>query len=414
MISAEEMFHWPIVTAEDEEAVVAIMRAGIMSGTDVTRKFEKEFAAWLGTAYALGTCNGTAAIQEAFYACGVGPGTEVICPSMTYWASAAPAVSLGADVVFADIDPDTLCIDPEDIEHRITSRTRALIVVHYAGHPAEMDEICAICRKHGVKVIEDVSHAQGSLYKGRKCGTLGDVAAISMMGGKSFAIGEGGMLATNDREIFEKAMSFGHYERIAASRYSSPSEKVAPELEKYAGCPLGGVKHRMNQTCAAMGRVQLKYYPERIAEIDKAMNYFCDGIEHIPGVKGLRTKFENSTQGGWYACKGSYNAEAMKGVSCAKFCEAVMAEGCTARPGGNMPMHLHKVFHDLDFFRQGKPTVLAFGQRDVRQGAGTLPVTENTPDTIWSLPWFKHFDKAAIDLHIAAVEKVAANLDELI
>ena len=151
MISAEEMFHWPIVTAEDEEAVVAIMRAGIMSGTDVTRKFEKEFAAWLGTAYALGTCNGTAAIQEAFYACGVGPGTEVICPSMTYWASAAPAVSLGADVVFADIDPDTLCIDPEDIEHRITSRTRALIVVHYAGHPAEMDEICAICRKHGVK-----------------------------------------------------------------------------------------------------------------------------------------------------------------------------------------------------------------------------------------------------------------------
>ena len=99
MISAEEMFHWPIVTAEDEEAVVAIMRAGIMSGTDVTRKFEKEFAAWLGTAYTLGTCNGTAAIQEAFYACGVGPGTEVICPSMTYWASAAPAVSLGADVV---------------------------------------------------------------------------------------------------------------------------------------------------------------------------------------------------------------------------------------------------------------------------------------------------------------------------
>ena len=84
MISAEEMFHWPIVTAEDEEAVISIMRAGIMSGTNVTQEFEKEFSAWLGTRYALGTCNGTAAIQEAFYACGVGPGTEVICPSMTY------------------------------------------------------------------------------------------------------------------------------------------------------------------------------------------------------------------------------------------------------------------------------------------------------------------------------------------
>ncbi|MBQ7394856.1 MAG: DegT/DnrJ/EryC1/StrS family aminotransferase [Lentisphaeria bacterium] len=412
----EKLFHWPIVTQEDIQAVTEVLEAGSMSGSDITKQFEKEYAAWNGTKYALGTCNGTAALLAAMWACGVGAGDEVIAPALTYWATALPAISLGASVNFTDIQPDTLGMDPEDIEHRIGPRTKAIIVVNYAALPADWDPIMAIARKHNLYVIEDNSHAHGAIYKGRMCGSIADISAASLMSGKSLAAGEAGMITTDNRVLYERCIAFGHYERTGMpSNYNLVDAQVHEEdLLPFRGMPMGGVKHRMNQTCAAMGRVQLKYYPERIAEIDKAMNYFCDGIEHIPGVKGLRTKFENSTQGGWYACKGSYNAEAMKGVSCAKFCEAVMAEGCTARPGGNMPMHLHKVFHDLDFFRQGKPTVLAFGQRDVRQGAGTLPVTENTPDTIWSLPWFKHFDKAAIDLHIAAVEKVAANLDELI
>lgn len=178
--------------------------------------------------------------------------------------------------------------------------------------------------------------------------------------------------------------------------------------------PIGGVKHRMNQTCAAMGRVQLKYYPERIAEISKAMNYFCDAIDQLPGVKGLRSQFENSTNGGWYACKGSYNATELKGLPCARFCEALRAEGVDTYAGANRPMHLHNIFQDLDFFRQGKPTMLAFGQRDVRPKQGTLPFAENTPNTLWALPWFKHFDTASIDLHVAAIEKIVKNVDELL
>ena len=228
-MTEEEMFHWPIVGDEDLEAVADVLRSGNMSGTDITQLFEKEFASWIGSKYALGTCNGTASIQEAYYACGAGPGTEVICPSMTYWATAAPAVSLGADVVFADVQPDTLCIDPQDIEHRITDKTRAIMVVHYGGHPADMDAINDIARRHGIRVIEDASHAQGSLYKGRMCGTLGDIAGISMMGGKSFAVGEGGMMVTNDRKLYEKCMLFGHYERLASSRYSKPSQELTQE-----------------------------------------------------------------------------------------------------------------------------------------------------------------------------------------
>ncbi len=136
-----DMFTWPIITAEDEDAVLEVLRRGAMSGLDVTKEFEREFAEWQGSKYALAFNNGTAALQAAMFGCKVGVGDEIICPSVTYWASALPCFSLGATVVFAEIDPDTLCIDPQDIEARITERTRAIVVVHYLGHPADMDPI---------------------------------------------------------------------------------------------------------------------------------------------------------------------------------------------------------------------------------------------------------------------------------
>src|SRR5919202_4824155 len=246
-----DMFTWPIVTPEDEAAVLDVLRRGAMSGTDVTRQFEQEYAAWQGATYALGHSTGTAALHAAMYGCGVGVGDEIICPSITYWASCLPAYSLGATVVFAEIDPHTLCLDPNDVEHRITPRTKAIVVVHYLGHPADMDPIVEIAERHGVKVIEDVSHAHGALYKGRKVGTLGDVAAASCMTGKSLAIGEAGMLTTDDREIYERALAFGHYERFG------PNAALETEyLRPLAGLPLGGYKYRMHQMSAAVGRVQ--------------------------------------------------------------------------------------------------------------------------------------------------------------
>ena len=175
---------------------IDVLRAGNMSDWDLTQQFEREWAAYQGTHYALAHCNGTAALLAAMWAVGLGRGDEMIAPSLTYWASATQVMSLGATPVFADIDPVTLCIDPNDIEHRITPRTKAIMVVHYCGHPADMDPIVAIARQHNLKVIEDVSHAHGSLYKGRMCGSLGDVSAMSMMARKSFAIGEAGMLCT--------------------------------------------------------------------------------------------------------------------------------------------------------------------------------------------------------------------------
>ena len=145
-----DMFKWPIVTKEDEEAVLEVLRRGGMSGTDVTKAFEADYCAWSGSKYALGTCNGTAALYAAMYGVGLGHGDEIICPSVTYWASCTAAINLGATVVFADIEADTLCLDPKKLESKISPKTKAIVVVHYMGHPADMDPIMEIANKYGI------------------------------------------------------------------------------------------------------------------------------------------------------------------------------------------------------------------------------------------------------------------------
>lgn len=406
-----DIFAWPIVTREDEDAVLAVLRAGSMSDSDISRKFESEFTEWIGTRYALTYPNGTEALRAAMWSIGLAAGDEIICPSMTYWASAAPALSLGAAVNFADVDRDTLCIDPGDIEHRIGPRTRAIVVVHYAGYPCDMDRILEIAQRHGVKVIEDVSHAQGALYKGRRVGTLGDVAAMSMMAGKSFAVGEAGMLVTDDNTTYQRCVAYGFYDRTG----EAGGDVTLEELQPFRGGPIGGYKHRLNQTCAAMGRVQLKYYDERIAEIQRAMNRFWDLLEGAPGLRAHRPPAgSGSTMGGWYAARGLYRAEELGGLSCAAFCKAVREEGFAGCwPGANHPLHLHEIYRSADIFRMGQPTMISFGQRDVRQDAGSLPVAENIGEIAFGIPWFKHDRPEIIEPYANAFRKVAEHADEV-
>jgi dTDP-4-amino-4,6-dideoxygalactose transaminase len=312
------------------------------------------------------------------WACGLREGDEIICPRLTYGASALPAFSLGASVVFADVDAKTLCIDPADIERHIGRRTKAIVAVHLFGHPCDMDAIMRIARRRKLKVIEDASHAHGGLYKGRMVGTIGDVGCFSLMSGKALPAGEAGMIVTNDRLIWERAAAFGFYERTGQSRYAKGDGRAItePELVKLAGLPLGGYKHRMNQTCAALGLTQLKRYPRRMAEIQSAMNYFWDRLEGCPGVRPHRVSGGRSTMGGWYSPQGLYVPEELGGLSVDKFCQAARAEGCPCNPLFTFPLHMHPLFREADVYGHGKPTAIAFAQRDVRQGPGSLPVSE--------------------------------------
>jgi len=404
----KELFAWPIIGEEDEAAALDVIRNNKYSGTDITEKFQEEFAEWQGRKYAIAYCNGTLSLYAAMFAIGLGFGDEIICTTKTYWASISQSLNLGASAVFCNID-DNLSMDPDDLERCITPKTKAIMVVHYSGYPCDMDKIMAIAKKHNLKVIEDCSHAQGGMYKGRKLGTFGDIAAMSLMSMKSFAAGELGILVTDDTKLYERALAFAHYERNNAN-YIKESE----DLKEYFGIPLGGVKGRANQLCSALARVQLKYYDERIAEIRKAMNYFWDLLEGVPGLRAIRVdESTGSNMAGWYSPHGLYVPEELGGLAVEKFCEAVRAEiGDKCYPGGNYCLHTHNLFKTFDLFNAGKPTRVAFHDRDVREDdAYNQPSLEKY---CFSVPWFKHFEKEKIEAYAAAYRKVAENYEQLL
>jgi dTDP-4-amino-4,6-dideoxygalactose transaminase len=398
-----DMFTWPIVTERHEQAVLEVLRSGRMSGLDVTAEFEKRYAQMLGRKYALACPNGTAAILDAMYGLAIGPGDEVICPSITYWASIVQAYVLGATPVFADVDPETICIDPKDFERRITPRTKAVVVVHYAGMPADMDVIKTIAARHKVKILEDCSHAHGALYRGRAIGTFGDVAAFSLMTGKSLPVGEGGILLTDDREVYERALLYSHYARH--------DEITLPELKRFAGLPCGGFKHRIHQLSSAFGLVQLELFSQQMAEIDRAMNRFCDLLEDVPGIRPMRPAASTqSTKGGWYYPHFKYVTEKLGNLSLSRFAEAVRAEGSICNPGCNKPLHDHPLFTEMDVYGYGRPTRIAHLDPSARieSYVEPLPVAERIIGRVFEVPWFKHYRPELIAEHADAYKKVVA------
>jgi dTDP-4-amino-4,6-dideoxygalactose transaminase len=277
-------------------------------------------------------------------------------------------------------------MDPEAFEAAITPRTKVVVVVHISACPSDMDRIMAIADRHGIAVLEDVSHAQGGHYKAKRVGNFGQVAAMSLMAGKSFAIGEGGMMVTDDYEIYRKAIRFGHYDRIV-------QVFSAKEIAETKNLPFGAMKNRLNQCAAAVGIEQVKKYDSERAEIERAMLYYWKQLEGVEGLRMMWPKDEGSDKAGWYASRCHYDPEAFGGLSNVTFARAVSAEtqgGYT--PGCYMPLHFSSLF--------GKQ--------------GPFPVTERINQFIISDPWFKHFDTAKIDLYAAAVRKVAAQWESLL
>ena len=259
-----EANRWPIVTAEDEAALLAVLRDGDWSTHPVTRQLEHDYAARLGVPHALAHCNGTAALLAAFFAVGIGPGDEVIVPSATWWASVSPLVWLGGVPVFAESEPDRLGLDPADVAAKVTPRTRAIVVVHLWGMPSRMTELLAIARRHGLRVIEDASHAHGATWRGQPCGAIGDVGVFSLQGHKLAPAGEGGVLLTRDAALLERATLLGDVARI---------RELPTPARRFAATGFG-MKTRMSPFNAAVGRVQLRHLDERNARR-------TDNVEHL-------------------------------------------------------------------------------------------------------------------------------------
>jgi dTDP-4-amino-4,6-dideoxygalactose transaminase len=249
------------------------------------------------------------------------------------------------------------------------------------------------------------------MYKGKRLGTFGDVAAMSWMSGKSFAAGELGILVTDNRKCYERAIAYAHYERNNKNYITESTD-----LHAYAGIALGGVKGRANQLCSALARVQLKYYDERCKEIRKAMNYFWDLLEGVPGIGAIRVDEKTgSNMAGWYCPHGRYYPEQLGGLSVKRFCEAVRAEGAIkCLPGCNAALHTHPVFKTADAYGDGVPTRIANSDYDVRKLDENLADAEQIGARVFRIPWLKKYIPEQIEEYANAFKKVIRNYEELL
>lgn len=196
------------IEQDDIQAVVDVLKSDFLTTGPKIAEFEQIVADYVGAKYAVAISNGTSALHAACFAAGIGPGDEVITTPLTFAASANCVLYCGGTPVFADVDPKTYNIDPEDIRRKITDRTKAIIAVHLAGQPCDMDAIHSIAREHGLIVIEDGAHALGSVYKGKKVGSMSDMTTFSFHPVKPITTGEGGMIVTDNEEFYKKMVLF--------------------------------------------------------------------------------------------------------------------------------------------------------------------------------------------------------------
>lgn len=239
-------------------AVVDTLKSGWITMGQRTLDFEAAYGELLGEgAKCVAVANGTAALHIAVLAAGVVPGDEVIVPSLTFIADLNAVRVSGGEVVLADIaSKSDWAMDPADIERKITKKTKAVLIVHYAGYACDMDAIVAICRKHGLKLIEDCAHAPGGEYKGRKLGTFGDLSAWSFFSNKNLAVGEGGMVVTRDPELLQKCKNLRSHGMTVASFDRMKGRAVSYDVLE------PGFNYRIDEVRAALGLVQLSKLPE--------------------------------------------------------------------------------------------------------------------------------------------------------
>lgn len=253
---------WPSFEQDEIDAVRDVMVSGKINywTGEEGRLFEKEYAAFVGSRYAIALTNGTVALELALEALGIGEGDEVIVPSRTFLATASCALMRGAKPVFADVDRVSQNITAETIRPLITERTRAVIVVHLAGWPCDMDPILKLAREHHVKVIEDCAQAHGAVYKGRNVGSMGDVGTFSFCQDKIMTTGgEGGLITTNDEEVWSRAWSFKDHGKSFDAVYKQAHPPGFRWLHESVG-----TNWRLTEMQSALGRVLLRKLPERV------------------------------------------------------------------------------------------------------------------------------------------------------
>ncbi|NPV07082.1 MAG: DegT/DnrJ/EryC1/StrS family aminotransferase [Anaerolineae bacterium] len=356
-----------------------------------TYRLERDYAAYHDCRFGIATGSGTDALQIAYAAAGLGPGDEAIMPPNTFIATATPALHLGAVPIFADVDPETLCLDPDAVEAAITDRTRLIVPLHLGGYPADMDRIMEIARRHDLTVVADACHAAGTEWRGRKVAAFSDLSAFSFQQDKQITAGEGGMVTTNDEKLYEQCYVLHNDGR---------------GLGEHGGHFVAqGWNFRMSEFQAALLLAQLSRLDDLLKRKNRNARRLGAGLAQVGGLSWPRED-ERITAQSYVYPRLRYHAEAFDGLSAATFAEALRAEGIPCGAGSGWTLYRHPLFTESSFRFDTSRRV------DYRQVH--CPNAEDAAGRWIGFPQEVMLaDERAIDDFVEAVAKIKANLGEL-
>jgi dTDP-4-amino-4,6-dideoxygalactose transaminase len=321
---------WPVHDAAEREGLLEVLESGKWWYGEKVRQFEAEFAAFQGARYGVTAANGTTAIEMALKGLGVVEGDEVIVPPYTFIATASAVITVGAIPVFADILPDTLCLDPADVERKITARTKAIIPVHVAGYVADMDRLNAIAQRHGLRVLEDAAHSWGSRWKGQGTGTLGNCGTFSFQVSKNITSGEGGIMVTNDEALADLCRSYTNCGRRKGSAWYDHD--------------LLGSNLRLTEFQAAVLLAQLGRLEPQTARRQASAQLLDRALQGLPAIR-LLAQEPRITRRSYHMYVFRVD-EAVLGRSRDEFLAALNAEGLPASRGWYHPLYANGVFRN--------------------------------------------------------------------
>ncbi len=366
-------FTLPLVDEDDIAAVVQAMRSRHLVGDGpISRRVEAMMERQFGVAHALLTPSCSHALELAMLVLGIGPGDEVIVPSFSFVSAANCVVLRGATPVFADILPDTLNLNPDDVERRITAHTRAIIPVHYAGVSCEMDALASLCRRHGLSIVEDAAQGVGATYQGRYLGTIGDIGCYSFHATKNITCGEGGAFLTNSEELARQA-------EIIREKGTDRSAFLRGEVDKYSWRAAGS-SYLLSDLQAAMLETQLA----RLDSITAQRGAICE--RYRQGLASLEAEGLITLPGVPPGCSTNYHLFFFFARSTAerdRILTALREDGIGA------------TFHFVPLHTS--PYGRNYGQADAR-----LPVTEALSDRLIRLPLYNELSPAEADRVVAA------------
>jgi len=361
------------VDENDIQAVVDVLQSDWLTTGPKVEEFEHAFAGYVGARYAVAVSNGTAALHTAMFALGVGPGDEVIIPPMTFVATANVVVFQGGTPVFTDVHADTLLIDPRKVQEKITSRTKAIIAVDYAGQPCDYDALHSIAKKNGLALVADACHSLGAEYKGNKVGTLADLTVFSFHPVKHITTGEGGMIATDDQELAERMRTFRNH------GIEVDHAKRAEQGTWYYEMTDLGYNYRITDFQCALGLSQLERLPSFLQRRRGIAKMYDQAFASLVGINPLHRSHDVESSFHLYVIRVNDR-------------ERVFAQLREKGIGVNvhyLPIHLQPYY-----------------QKTLGTGDGLCPVAEEVFKHILSIPLFPQMNDNDIERVVTVIEEI--------